>query len=195
MIDLCLPISQYIFFLTVVLNNIDLPFIQVQFQPLPGVFPSAQIRTFFHNTSFIPFHLDNFLLILNIVISIQLSQEKLSLLLDLVSSIRLHTPLLLTQQISKCGPWIFRSLRPFWGRLQIQRISMLKLGYYVLAFCFTRLPFGLMGQKQWWIKLPTLQHKSRQQNQTILRVFVLFTMHSKWGVGGQFYLRLSLMKH
>lgn len=91
-------ISQYIFFLTLVLNNIDLPFIWVQFQLIPAWCFSFSIEHSLTTHHSSPFTWTISFLSLHIVMNMQLSQEKLPLLLDLVSSTRLHTPL--TQQLS-----------------------------------------------------------------------------------------------
>lgn len=134
MIGFCLPYLAVHFLLSLVLNNIDLPFIWVQFQLIRAWYFSFSLEHSLTTHHSSPFTWLISFLSLHIVMNIQLSQEKLPLLLDLVSSTKLHTPL--TQQLSKCGPWIFRNLRPFWGSLQIQSFSVLKLTYYLPFFFF-----------------------------------------------------------
>lgn len=85
----------------------------------------------------------------------------------------------LNQWFPKCGPGL-GTARPFQGIGEIKTIFVIRLSElpWVCAL-FSVLMFVLVAQKQWWVKLPGPQRRSRQGPQHKLVAVVLFTPYSQ----------------
>lgn len=95
------------------------------------------------------------------------------------------------QSLSMCRPLTPEGLpRPLQRTCKVKTIFALVPDQYLTSH--TVLTCALMTPKHKWIKLLAPWHKSRQQHQILTATVIVTAMH--WQKGGQFHLRMALMK-